>query len=195
MAAFGASYLSDGRKVLSGPGQFTVLFLSTITNNQWTEWLAFFHSLASPSRLELMESVDDMLHMGRVVEIIEIAPCHTRAQTPYIPAAATPCAGCDGTTNSPIVLRLRPTTAEAKPKSLVSDHPTQGTEVEDPDTEMTDAPALEEGRTGADAEERSDEEEIGYGSEMSGVEYSGRSTSIAQIFEDIIHVSTLMDME
>ncbi|CCF44229.1 hypothetical protein CH063_03278 [Colletotrichum higginsianum] len=60
---------------------------------------------------------------------------------------------------------------------------------------MTDAPALEEGRTGADAEERSDEEEIGYGSEMSGVEYSGRSTSIAQIFEDIIHVSTLMDME
>ncbi|KAK6213249.1 hypothetical protein QIS74_09251 [Colletotrichum tabaci] len=127
-----------------------------------------------------MESVDDMLHMGRVVEIVEIAPCHTRAQTPLIPAAA------------PIVLRLRPTTAEAKPTSLVSDHPTQGTEIEDPDTEMTDAPALEEGRTGAGAEDRPEEEEIGYGSEMSGVEYSGRSTSIAQNFEDI---STLMDME
>lgn len=140
-----------------------------------------------------MESVDDMLHMGRVVEIIEIAPCHTRAQTPYIPAAATPCAGCDGTTNSPIVLRLRPTTAEAKPTSLVSGHPTQGTEIEDPDTEMTDAPALEEGRTGAGAEDQSEGgEEIGYGSEMSGVEYSGRSTSIAQNFGDL---STLMDME
>ncbi|TQN63602.1 hypothetical protein CSHISOI_11815 [Colletotrichum shisoi] len=119
-----------------------------------------------------------MLHMGRVVEIVEDAPCHTHPQTPSVPAAATSCPGCDGTTKAPIVLRLRPTTAEAKPKSPVSDHPTEGTEIEDPDTEMTDAPALEE-------------EDIGYSSEMSGVEYSGRSTSIAQNSEDIAHLSTL----
>ncbi|WQF85387.1 hypothetical protein CDEST_10401 [Colletotrichum destructivum] len=142
-----------------------------------------------------MESVDDMLHMGRVVEIVEFAPYHTHPQTPSIPAAATSCPGCDGTTNAPIVLRLRPTTAEAKSKSLVSDRPTQGREIEDPDTEMTDAPALEEGQTGAGAEARPEEEEVGYGSEMSGVEYSSRSTSIAQNFEDFIHISTLMDME
>ncbi|KAJ0164853.1 hypothetical protein CTA2_13054 [Colletotrichum tanaceti] len=146
-----------------------------------------------------MESLDDMLYLGLLVEIVESTPSHTRPQTPStIPPAAVPYQGCDGATNAPITLRLRPTAAEAKPESLVSGHPTRGTEVEDLDTEMTDAPALEdeEARTGAaPAEDRPEGEEIGYGSEMSGVEYSSRSASLVWDVEDVMHISIPMDME